>query len=81
MKESLVQWTLLNNKAYLSKCLRFPISRKIGQEITTEFGRLDFVLENEGRQQLIVELETNLDSNKLNYCFDQVLNYRNFRTA
>ena len=71
MKENLVQWTLLNNPAYLSKCLSFPISKKVGQEITTEFGRLDFVLENNKAQQLIVELETNLNSsNKLNYCFN-----------
>jgi hypothetical protein len=80
MKESLVQWTLLNNQAYLSKCLSFPISKKIGQEITTEFGRLDFILENNRQQQLIVELETILNSSdKLNYCFNQVLNYRNVR--
>jgi hypothetical protein len=80
MKESLVQWTLLNNQAFLSECLNFSIAKKIGQEITTEFGRLDFVLENNKKQQLIVELETTLDSSdKLNYCFNQVLNYRNVR--
>lgn len=80
MKESLVQWTLLNNKAYLSECLNFPIAKKIGQEITTDFGRIDFVLENNRQQHLIVELETTLNSSdKLNYCFNQVLNYRNIR--
>jgi hypothetical protein len=80
MKEALVQWTLLNNPAYLSECLNFPISKKIGQEITTDFGRIDFILENSRRQQLIVELETTLNSSdKLNYCFNQVLNYRNIR--
>ena len=46
MKESLVQWTLLNNQTYLSDCLNFPIARKVGQEITTDFGRIDFIVEN-----------------------------------
>ncbi|MBU2445103.1 MAG: hypothetical protein KJ666_05960, partial [Bacteroidetes bacterium] len=73
-------WTLLNNKAYLSECLNFPIAKKIGQEITTDFGRIDFVLENNRHQHLIVELETILNSSdKLNYCFNQVLNYRNIK--
>jgi len=80
MKESLVQWTLLNNQEFLSNCLDFSIARKVGQEITTEYGRLDFVIENTQQQQLIVELETILNSqNKLDYCFSQVLNYRNFK--
>lgn len=78
MKESLVQWTLLNNKAFLSECLEFPFARKVGQEITTDFGRIDFILENNKQQHLVVELETLLNStDKLNYCFNQVLNYRN----
>lgn len=80
MKEALVQWTLLNNANYLSECLQFPFSKKVGQEITTEFGRIDFVLENSRQQHLIVELETLLNTqNKLNYCFNQVLNYSNVR--
>lgn len=80
MTEALVQWTLLNNQEYLSECLNFPIAKKIGQEITTEFGRIDFILENNNHQHLIVELETVLNSSvKLNYCFNQVLNYRNVR--
>jgi len=80
MKEALVQWTLLNNANYLSECLQFPFSKKVGQEITTEFGRIDFILENSRQQHLIVELETLLNTqNKLNYCFNQVLNYSNVR--
>jgi len=70
MKEALVQWTLLNNSDYLLKCLRFPFARKIGQEITTDYGRIDFVLENRSHQHLIVELETILNTSvKLDYCF------------
>lgn len=82
MRESLVQWTLLNNQDFLSECLQFPIARKVGQEITTAFGRLDFVLENNQQQHLIVELETILNTqDKLSYCFNQVLNYQNVRFA
>ncbi len=82
MKESLVQWTLLNNLEFLSKALDFPISAKKGQEISTEFGRIDFVVENARKQQLIVELETVLDnSKKVEYCFTQILSYKNVRFA
>ena len=82
MKESLVQWTLLNNLEFLSNALNFPISVRKGQEISTEFGRIDFVVENARKQQLIVELETVLDnSKKLEYCFTQILSYKNVRFA
>lgn len=78
MKESLVQWTLLQNLEFLSKSLDFSISLKKGQEVTTDFGRIDFILENNKKTQLIVELETLLDSkNKRDYCFNQILNYKN----
>ena len=46
MVESLVQWTLLNNPNSLGEVLHFDISKIIGQEITTDFGRIDFVLAN-----------------------------------
>lgn len=78
MKESLVQWTLLQNLDFLSTSLEFPISIKKGQEISTDFGRIDFILENSKKEQLIVELETTLDSKaKRDYCFNQILNYKN----
>jgi hypothetical protein len=78
MKENLVQWTLLQNLDFLSKSLDFPIAIKKGQEITTNFGRIDFILENYQKSQLIVELETLLDTkSKREYCFNQVLNYKN----
>ncbi|HMN26082.1 MAG TPA: hypothetical protein PKE38_16370 [Ignavibacteriaceae bacterium] len=80
MRESVVQWTLLQNFEFLSKSLDFSISRKIGQEVSTDFGRIDFILENRYSNQLIVELETILDSkNKRDYCFSQVLNYKNIK--
>ena len=78
MKENLVQWTLLQNLDFLSKSLDFQIATKKGQEITTDYGRIDFILENYQKNQLIVELETILDTkNKRDYCFNQVLNYKN----
>jgi len=78
MNESLVQWTLLNNLAFLGRCLNFKIASKIGQEISTDFGRIDFVVEDFDRNQLIVELETILDTKpKLDYCFSQVTSYKN----
>jgi len=80
MKESIVQWTLLRNLDYLSNSLDFPISTKKGQEITTDYGRIDFILENSRKHQLIVELETTLDTkNKREYCFNQILNYKNVK--
>lgn len=80
MKEGLVQWTLLHNLDYLATVLKFPIAYKRGQEVTTAHGRLDFILENFAQEQLIVELETTLSSrSKLNYCFQQVLAYKQVR--
>jgi len=80
MNEALVQWTLLNNLDFLGKSLRFNIASKLGQEISTDFGRIDFIVEDFAKSQLIVELETVLDTKtKLEYCFAQVSNYKNVR--
>jgi hypothetical protein len=77
MKESLVQWTLLQNIDFLSKSLDFRITKKKGQELTTDFGRIDFIVENSQRELLVVELETLLDTkSKRDYCFNQILNYK-----
>lgn len=77
MNESLVQWTLLNNLSELSLILDCKIATTIGQEISTDFGRIDFILENNQSKYLVVELETVLNTkSKLTYCFDQVLNYK-----
>lgn len=82
MNESLVRWTLLNNLEFLGKSLDFPIAGKKGQEITSDFGRIDFILEDYQKRELIVELETLLNSrNKLEQCFTQVLNYKNVKFA
>ena len=82
MTESLVQWAFLNNLTELSKLLDFKISKTIGQEISTEFGRIDFIVANSSGNHLIVELETVLNNRtKLNYCFNQTINYKNVKFA
>ncbi len=82
MNESLVRWTLLRYPDILSSYLDFPIAAKKGQEVTSDFGRIDFVLEDRQRNELIVELETVLNSrSKLEQCFTQVLNYKNVKFA
>lgn len=80
MNEPIVRWTLLNNLDFLSKSLDFPIAKKKGQEVTSEFGRIDFILEDYKKKELIVELETLLNNkSKLEQCFTQVLNYKNIK--
>jgi hypothetical protein len=80
MTEALVQWTLLNNQKYLADFLSFNFSTVLGQEITTDFGRIDFVVKNNSGESLVVELETVLNSkSKLEYCFNQTLNYKNVK--
>jgi len=46
MNESLVQWTLLHNLDFLSNLLDFKIATKKGQEISTDYGKIDFIVEN-----------------------------------
>ncbi|NCS88002.1 MAG: hypothetical protein AUK34_14560 [Ignavibacteria bacterium CG2_30_36_16] len=80
MQESLVQWTLLNNLSDLSQYLNFKIASKKAQELSTDFGRIDFILEGYRNNHLLVELETTLnEKSKLNYCFDQIINYKNVK--
>ncbi len=80
MNEALVQWTLLNNQRQLGEFLEFDFSTILGQEITTDFGRIDFVVKNNSDTSLVVELETIINSkNKLDYCLNQVLRYKNVK--
>jgi len=80
MQESLVQWTLLNNLSELSKYLNFKIASKKAQELSTDFGRIDFILEGYQNNHLLVELETILnEKSKLDYCFNQIVSYKNIK--
>lgn len=76
MNESLVQWVLLRRPEYLQEKLGFELERKLGENYTTEQGRIDFAFETRS-EILIVELETGI-SNKANfeYCIEQVKRYK-----
>ncbi|MDR2127163.1 MAG: hypothetical protein LBP63_10075 [Prevotellaceae bacterium] len=80
MNESLVEWTLLREQKYLNKCLGLGVKKKIFQQYSTEYGRIDFAHElNDGRIA-ITELETVIDNkSKLEYCQYQCLEYANIQ--
>ncbi len=80
MNESVVEWTLLREQDYLKKCLGLDIKRKLFQQYSTEYGRIDFAHELSGNRIVITELETIIDQRaKLDYCQKQTLEYRNIR--
>jgi len=80
MNETLVEWTLLREQNYLNKCLGLSVKKKIFQQYSTEYGRIDFAHElNDGRIA-ITELETVIDNkSKLEYCKYQCLEYANIQ--
>jgi len=83
MNESLVQWVLLRRPDYLQEKLGFKLERKLGENYTTEQGRIDFAFETKN-EILVVELETGIDNKaKFEYCIDQVKRYKeiNFVTS
>jgi hypothetical protein len=76
MNESLVQWVLLKRPEYLQDKLGFELGRKLGENYTTEQGRIDFAFETKG-EILVVELETGIDNKaKYDYCTDQIQRYK-----
>jgi len=81
MNEHLVEWALLREKNYLQSCMgTLYLERKVCQQFTTNYGRIDFAhrIKNDGI--LITELETKIDSKaKLNYCIEQVKAYTHIR--
>lgn len=80
MNESVVEWTLLREQNYLKQCLGLDIKRKLFQQYTTEYGRIDFAHELPGNGIVITELETIVNQRaKLDYCQKQTLEYRNIR--
>ncbi len=77
MNELLVEWTLLGEQSYLRKCLGLKIKRKLFQQYSTEYGRIDFAHELDDGSVAITELETSIDNNsKLEYCQFQTLEYQ-----
>ncbi len=76
MNELLVEWTLLREKSYLEKCLNLPLKRKLFQQYSTEYGRIDFAHELKDGSVAITELETSIESkSKLEYCQTHTLEY------
>lgn len=75
--EPLVQWVLLREESYLRSCLGLPLMRKLAEQLTTDFGRIDFAYELDNGQVAIVELETAIDNTtKFNYCTEQLTRYK-----
>ncbi len=80
MNELLVEWTLLKEKNYLQSCITLPLEKKICQQFTTDYGRIDFAHKIKNDGFLITELETVIDSRaKLFYCLEQTKQYQNIR--
>src|SRR3990172_3501011 len=76
MNELLVEWTLLREQDYLNKCLGLNVKKKIFQQYSTEYGRIDFAHELSDGSIAITELETIIDNkSKLEYCQFQTLEY------
>ncbi|MDR1896938.1 MAG: hypothetical protein LBR10_09140 [Prevotellaceae bacterium] len=76
MNEALVEWTLLREQTYLNKCLGLGVKKKIFQQYSTEYGRIDFAHELSDGRIAITELETVIDNqSKLAYCQYQCLEY------
>jgi len=76
MHEDLVQWVLLRRPEYLQEKLGFRLDRKIGENYTTEQGRIDFAFETKN-EVLVIELETGINNKaKFDYCTGQVKRYK-----
>jgi hypothetical protein len=76
MNELLVEWTLLREQNYLNNCLGLNVKKKIFQQYSTEYGRIDFAHELKDGGIAITELETVIDNKaKLEYCQFQTLEY------
>lgn len=76
MNESIVQWVLLKRPEYLQKKLGFELERKLGENYTTEQGRIDFAFETKN-EILVIELETGINNEaKFEYCLEQVKRYK-----
>ena len=70
-----MQWVLMRRPEYLQSRLGCRLGRKIGENYTTDQGRIDFAYECES-EVLVVELETAINTKaKYHYCTEQVRRY------
>jgi hypothetical protein len=76
MTERSVQWFFQKEPETLAKILQLQLGRCFGTEVTTKFGRLDFMYQLSEKDLLVIELETAIDSSsKLEHCTEQVERY------
>ncbi|UCH89738.1 MAG: hypothetical protein JSV49_03560 [Thermoplasmata archaeon] len=79
MEETLVQWTLTRETGYLQKLLSEELTKQLGTELTTSFGRIDLAYKTKRGDIILIELETSIDSDaKLNHALEQVQRYSKF---
>lgn len=79
MTEALVQWVLLEQHEYLQSRLGFALTRKLGENYTTEQGRIDFAFETP-KEVVVIELETAINNKaKLEFCTEQVQRYQQIK--
>ncbi len=76
MEENLAQWVLLKDQKYFSNLLGVSLEKCLGTEVTTQFGRVDFLYRTFDNGLLVVELETGIDNcAKLKHCESQLISY------
>jgi len=79
MDETLVRWVLEKELGYLQKLLAMKLTKQLGTELTTAFGRLDMAYRTGDGSIVIIELETAIDSEtKLAHALEQVTRYSKF---
>ena len=76
MNENVIQWVILRKMDYLQECLDLPVKRKLAEYLSTDRGLIDFAIELDDGQVVLVELETAIDNSaKLNYSVEQTRRY------
>lgn len=79
MEETIVRWVLSRESGYLQKLLSQKLIKKLGSELTTSFGRIDLAYRTEDSDILLIELETEINSDaKLRHAMEQVKHYSRF---
>jgi hypothetical protein len=79
MEETQVRWVLSRESKYLQKLISHNLTKQIGSELTTTYGRIDLAYRTEQGDILLIELETAIDSEaKLRHALEQVQHYSKF---
>lgn len=79
MEENLVRWVLSREYGYLQKLLNVKLTRVLGAELTTPFGRVDLAFRTDSGDIILIELETIIDSDaKLQHTMEQIERYSKF---